>query len=71
MTYGECENSDVAQAENLLPMALAEGCTLKRDIPQDQALTYDDVDVPEGRLCDWLRAEQTARFAPERELVMS
>ncbi len=69
MTYGECENSDVAQAENLLPMALAEGCTLKRDVPKDQALTYDDVKVPEGRLCDWLRAEQTARFAPERELV--
>ncbi len=69
MTYGECENSDAAQAENLLPMALAEGCTLKHDIPKDQALTYDDVKVPEGRLCDWLHTEQTARFAPERELV--
>ena len=69
MTYGECENSDVAQAENLLPMALAEGCTLKRDIPKDQTLTYDDVELPAGRLCDRLRAEQTAHFAPERELV--
>jgi predicted homoserine dehydrogenase-like protein len=63
MTYGQCENSDVTQAENLLPMGLAEGCRLKRDIPKDQVLTYDDVEVPEGRLCDKLRAEQTAYFA--------
>lgn len=62
MTYGQCENADVVQEENLLPMGLAEGCRLKRDIPQDQVLTYDDVEVPEGRLCDKLRAEQDARF---------
>ncbi|MEM7032592.1 MAG: SAF domain-containing protein [Chloroflexota bacterium] len=63
MTYGECENSDVVQAERLLPMGLAEGCRLKRDIPKDQALTYDDVELPEGRLSDKLRAEQDAHFA--------
>lgn len=62
MTYGQCENADVVQEENLLPMGLAEGCRLKRDIPQDQVLNYDDVEVPEGRLCDELRAEQDARF---------
>jgi predicted homoserine dehydrogenase-like protein len=63
MTYGQCEKSDVVQAQNLLPMGLAEGCRLKRDIPRDQVLTYDDVEVPENRLCDKLRAEQTAYFA--------
>lgn len=62
MTYGECENADVVQRERLLPMGLAEGCRLKRDIPKDQALTYDDVELPEGRLCDELRAEQNAHF---------
>jgi len=61
--YGLLENSDVCQAENLLPMGLAEGCRLRRDIPRDQAITYDDVEVPQGRLCDTLRAEQTARFS--------
>jgi len=25
-------------------------------------LTYDDVELPEGRLCDKLRAEQNAYF---------
>jgi predicted homoserine dehydrogenase-like protein len=62
MTYGQCENSDVTQAQNLLPMGLAEGCRLKRDVPKDQVLTYDDVELPEGRLCDKLRAEQNAYF---------
>jgi len=58
MTYGQCENTDVARAENLLPMGLAEGCRLNRNIPKDRVLTYDDVEIPEGRLCDRLRSEQ-------------
>ncbi|MEJ1934537.1 NAD(P)H-dependent oxidoreductase [Nostoc sp. NIES-2111] len=69
MTYGQCENSDIVQQQKLLPMGLAEGCRLKRDIPKDQVLTYDDVELPEGRLCDQLRAEQDKYFAPEKVLV--
>ena len=62
MTYGQCENSEVVQAENLLPMGLAEGCRLKRDIAKDGVLTYDDVELPKDRLCDLLRSEQDAYF---------
>ncbi|RMF32476.1 MAG: NAD(P)-dependent oxidoreductase, partial [Chloroflexi bacterium] len=62
--YGMLENYDVAQAENLLPMGLSEGCRLKRDIPKDRAITYPDVELPPNRLSDRLRAEQTAYFAP-------
>lgn len=69
MTYGQCENSDIVQQERLLPMGLAEGCRLKRDIAKDQVLTYDDVELPEGRLCDQLRAEQDKHFAPTKVLV--
>ncbi|MBW4675114.1 MAG: Gfo/Idh/MocA family oxidoreductase [Desmonostoc geniculatum HA4340-LM1] len=69
MTYGQCENSDIVQQQNLLPMGLAEGCRLKRDIAKDQVLTYDDVELPEGRLCDRLRAEQNSYFAPEKILA--
>jgi len=67
MTYGQAENSDVVRAQNLLPIGLAEGCRLKRDIPKDQVLTFDDVEVPDGRLCDKLRAEQNAYFASSDE----
>jgi predicted homoserine dehydrogenase-like protein len=62
MTYGQCENSEIVRAENLLPMGLAEGCRIKRDVGKDEVLSFSDVDVPEGRLCDKLRAEQNAYF---------
>lgn len=62
MTYGQCENSHIVKEQNLLPMGLAEGCRLKRDIPKDQVLTNEDVEFPAGRLCDKLRAEQNAYF---------
>jgi predicted homoserine dehydrogenase-like protein len=62
MTYGQCENSGIVRAENLLPMGLAGGCRLKRDVRRDEVLSYADVKVPEGRLCDMLRAEQNTYF---------
>lgn len=61
MTYGQCENAEVVRCQDLLPMGLAEGCRLKRDVPKDRVLTYDDVELPKGRLCDRLRAEQNFR----------
>lgn len=64
MTYGQCENAETVLAQGLLPIGLAEGCRLRRDIPKDQVLTYNDVEVPPGRLSDKLREEQTAHFFP-------
>jgi predicted homoserine dehydrogenase-like protein len=63
MTYGQCENADVVQAERLLPMGLAEGCQLVRDLPKDAVVSYDDVTLPRDRYSDRLRAEQDAYFA--------
>lgn len=62
MTYGQAENADVVFRDKLLPMGLAEGCVLKRDVPKDQVLTYDDVILPADRLCDRLRSEQNQLF---------
>jgi predicted homoserine dehydrogenase-like protein len=56
--YGQCENADVAAAQRLLPIGVAEACTLERDVQKDEVLTYDDVTLPPGRLCDRLRSEQ-------------
>ncbi|HLP92230.1 MAG TPA: Gfo/Idh/MocA family oxidoreductase [Nostocaceae cyanobacterium] len=69
MTYGQCENSDIVRQQNLLPIGLAEGCRLKRDIPRDQVISYDDVELPPGRLADRLRLEQNNHFAPAKTLV--
>jgi len=60
MTYGQCENANTVLQDEILPIGLAEGCRLKRDISRDQVLTYADVELPAGRLCDKLRAEQNA-----------
>ncbi len=72
MTYGLAENADVTAAEGLLPIGLAEGCRLVRDVPKDQVLTYADVELPEGRLSDRLRAEQNERFglAPRLDVAV-
>jgi len=65
MTYGEACNVDEMSTGRYLPEGLVEGCRLKRDIPQDQVLTYDDVELPAGRLADTLRAEQYRHFRGE------
>ena len=61
--YGMLDNSDGCHAEDLLPMGLSEGCRLKIDIKRDQAVTYADIELPPGRLCDKLRDEQDAYFS--------
>jgi predicted homoserine dehydrogenase-like protein len=65
MTYGEAVSADEMCAGRYLPEGLVAGCTLRRDIPQDDVITYGDVDLPHGRLADRLRAEQYARFRYE------
>jgi predicted homoserine dehydrogenase-like protein len=62
LTFGLAENASVVGRENLLPIGLAEGCRLRRDVPKDRVLTYADVEVPKGRLCDAVRAEQNRNF---------
>ena len=65
MTYGEAANASEMRERRYLPQGLVEGCRLTADIPRDRVITFDDVEVPEGRLADRLYAEQCAAFAPE------
>lgn len=67
-SYGVCERADVTAAEDLLPMGVAEGCTLRRAVAKDSVLTYGDVYLPAGRLVDQLRAAQAAEL-PTRQLA--
>lgn len=64
-TYGMAENIAAIRDENLLPIGLALGCTLKRAVAKDSALTFDDVQFPSGRLVDRLYAEQECLFAAD------
>jgi predicted homoserine dehydrogenase-like protein len=60
--YGEAERADRTATDRLLPVGVAEGCRLRRDLPRDAVLTYDDVELPSGRLVDLLREEQRRAF---------
>jgi predicted homoserine dehydrogenase-like protein len=62
MTYGQCETNSITLKENLLPMGLAEGCILTKDILRDQVITYKDVILPKERFVDALRLEQDKYF---------
>jgi predicted homoserine dehydrogenase-like protein len=60
--YGVLENSEISRAERLLPIGLAPGCQLTRDIARDEPIGYRDVVLPHNRLSDRLRAEQDRVF---------
>jgi predicted homoserine dehydrogenase-like protein len=60
--YGLAENYATSYRERLLPIGLSEGCRLRRKIARDQVLCLDDVERPEGRVIDALRAEQDSLF---------
>src|SRR5690606_37329190 len=62
LTYGQCETAAITHQQRLLPIGVAEGSVLKRDLPRDAVITYDDVTLPQGRLIDALRQEQLAHF---------
>ena len=64
MTYGQLENTGTTLSERLLPMGLAESCRVIRPVPMDAVLTYDDVELPPGRMSDRLRVEQEQHFSP-------
>ena len=69
LSYGTLDNADACAEQNLLPMGLSEGCVLKRDLPMDAAVSYDDVELPKNRLSDKLRAEQNKLFNMTPKLV--
>ncbi len=63
MLYGQCENAHVVNRDHLLPMGIAPGCTLRRNVTKDEVLRYTDIELPAGRLIDQLRREQESLFA--------
>jgi predicted homoserine dehydrogenase-like protein len=61
-TYGVCENHNTVISERLLPMALAMGHRLRRDVSRDHVLTYDDVELDENSYLFKMLDEQEGIF---------
>jgi predicted homoserine dehydrogenase-like protein len=60
--YSLIENYEQSCEENAVPIGVALGCRLTKDVEKDQILTYDDIKTPENRLCDKLRKQQHETF---------
>ncbi|HEX7003918.1 MAG TPA: Gfo/Idh/MocA family oxidoreductase [Trueperaceae bacterium] len=69
MTYGQAERAEATERAGLLPIGIAEGCRVTRDVAKDSVLTYADVELPAGRLVDRLREEQRRKFGAVAEAV--
>jgi predicted homoserine dehydrogenase-like protein len=61
--YGLIERADTARKEGLLPLGLAPGSQLVRDVAQGEPLTYADVKVDESLTIVHLRRLQDQRVA--------
>lgn len=56
--YGLIERAETARRERLLPLGLAPGSTLRRDVRQGNPITYDDVELDESLTIVHLRRLQ-------------
>jgi len=70
-TYGVCENAATVVSEQLLPMGIAEGATMKHDVKKDQAISYADVQLPQGRVAIDLRMAQDEHFVGSSPIALS
>jgi predicted homoserine dehydrogenase-like protein len=46
--YGVADSAEAVAADQLLPLGLAARATVVREVPVDQPLTYDDVELDDG-----------------------
>jgi predicted homoserine dehydrogenase-like protein len=67
--YGLVDNAAAAREISALPISLSEGCLLRRDILKDSVVSFDDVDLPVGRLSEMLWREQAAHWQIVKQQV--
>ncbi|MFQ6094573.1 MAG: NAD(P)H-dependent oxidoreductase [Candidatus Bathyarchaeia archaeon] len=60
--YGLAERADIAREENLLPLGLAEGIRVVKEVPPDGVISYDDVELNEDSFLLKLRRMQDKAF---------
>jgi len=61
-SYGLIDNRAAARAMNALPMAMSEGCVLRRAVPKDRVISFEDVERAPRTLVDDLWDEQLRRW---------
>jgi predicted homoserine dehydrogenase-like protein len=61
-TYGLIELHSKVIDDNLLPIGLSEGCTIKRKVSKDEPIKYNDVDFPQDSVLFNLRKIQDSEI---------
>ncbi|MBV6422427.1 MAG: hypothetical protein NAOJABEB_00208 [Steroidobacteraceae bacterium] len=61
-SYGLIDSHAAAREMNALPIALSEGCVLRHAVRKDDAISFNDVEMPAPRLSDELWLEQMRRW---------
>lgn len=59
---GSIDNADVAWREGLLPLGIAQGCVVKKDVVKDTAISYDMVDIVDDSILLDLRRQQDSLY---------
>jgi len=63
--YGSIEKVNIARREKLLPLGLAQGAIMKKNIPEDECITYDDVELDKSSFLLNLRKIQDELFCED------
>jgi predicted homoserine dehydrogenase-like protein len=63
--FGKLAPAELSLERNALPLGLAHGAKLIRDVPKDQTVSWDDVEVDDSLLAVQVRKELEAEFRAE------
>ncbi|ARJ05734.1 flagellar protein FlgA [Cnuibacter physcomitrellae] len=63
--FGKLAPAHISLGHNALPLGLAHGMKLIRDVPKDQMISWDDVDADESLLAVQVRRELESEFRAE------
>jgi len=58
--YGLIEKAAAAREENLLPVGFSQRAVVNRDIPEDGVVTYNDVELPDSKVLELGRLQDSA-----------
>ncbi|WBU38085.1 NAD(P)H-dependent oxidoreductase [Homoserinibacter sp. YIM 151385] len=67
--FGKLAPAATSLAGNALPLGLAHGAKLIRDVPKDRTVSWDDVEVDETQFATRIRRELEAEFRAEHAAV--
>ena len=69
MVYGRLAPAERSVAEGALPLGLAHGAKLIRDVPKDQTVSWDDVQLDESQFAVQIRRQLETEFRSEHTVA--